>query len=262
MNILHRLRVRLRRLTRSYEAWNELCWPVFYRPEFDGGGTVLARHFIDFLQSHRTVVGPREPAPGFGKVFEWCAGPGFIGFSLLAAGLCEELCLADINPRAIRCVARTVAVNGLGERVRFYVSDNFHSIPASEKFDLIVANPPNYHSLNPAHPLYSRYKDDVRPNDRQWSIHRDFYASVSPYLRDGASLVISEIDPSKAEVRLPGWDIPYDIRPRPALADFCEMIVAGGLTYRGTWPLCTAPGGLQAVAVVSSKQRPREPMPS
>jgi predicted RNA methylase len=35
-------------------------------------------------------------------VLEWCAGPAFLGFGLLAEGMCDVLCLADVSPKAIR----------------------------------------------------------------------------------------------------------------------------------------------------------------
>jgi len=68
-------------------------------------------------------------------------------------------------------VQRTITENHLEKQVSVYTSDNFAAIPKTEKFDLVVANPPNYCNLNPAHPLYERFKDDLRPNDRGWKIH-------------------------------------------------------------------------------------------
>lgn len=67
------------------------------------------------------------------KYFEWCAGPGFIGFSLLAYGLCDAVVLADINPDAVRCSLETVKRNRLEARVRVFQSDNLDGIPANEK---------------------------------------------------------------------------------------------------------------------------------
>jgi 16S rRNA G1207 methylase RsmC len=78
------------------------------------------------------------------RVFEWCAGPGFIGFSMLGHGLCSSLCLADINPEAVRACQRTVSENGLSDRVSVYCSDNLLNIPATERWDLVVSNPPHF----------------------------------------------------------------------------------------------------------------------
>src|SRR5450631_4241901 len=82
---------------------------IRYRPEHDGGGTEFGQDYIPFLKA---LGMPKQQ-----RVFEWCCGPGFIGFSLLGNGLCESLCLADINPEAVASCTRTVRVNGLGGRV-------------------------------------------------------------------------------------------------------------------------------------------------
>ncbi len=253
MRVVSRMGARLHRLVGGHEVWHGPGVRVFYHRELDGGGTFLARPLLDFIRANQGIVGPHGSEPSFKSVFEWCAGPGFIGFALLGEGLCERLCLADINPRAIECARKTVRANRLEDRVDLYVSDNFAAIPPRHQFDLVVANPPNYCGLNPEHPFYRRYKDDLRPNDRGWRIHKGFYAAVHSYLRDGASLVVSEIDPLKSEVRTPGFSMPYELRPRPAIDDFRVMIAAGGLTYVATRPLCMIPGGFRAAVVISRK---------
>jgi tRNA G37 N-methylase Trm5 len=50
--------------------------------------------------------------------------------SLLGHGLCETLCLADINPQAVEACRRTIEDNRLGARVAVYHSDNLAGIPA------------------------------------------------------------------------------------------------------------------------------------
>src|SRR5579885_989403 len=66
----------------------EIC----YLEKLDGGGIALEKDFVALVKQR------------FGKVnriCEWCSGPGFIGFSLLAHGLCSTLCLIVINPEAV-----------------------------------------------------------------------------------------------------------------------------------------------------------------
>ena len=77
------------------------------------------------------------------RTFEWCAGPGFIGFSLLGHGLTDTLCLADVNPAAVDACNETIRRNGLEGRVDVYVSDGLAAIPASERWNLVVGNPPH-----------------------------------------------------------------------------------------------------------------------
>lgn len=107
---------------------------VHYRGDLNGGGTIEAPWFVRFLRQ-------RFPERRFERVLDWCGGCGFLGFSLLDAGLCEELCIVDVNPDAIACVERTLAENreALGDhRVTARVSDNLSSLSEGEQFDLVV----------------------------------------------------------------------------------------------------------------------------
>lgn len=231
-------------------TWQYKDLQVCYYPQLDGGGTSLADSF---------VASVRELAPGrkFGKVFEWGCGPGFIGFALLAEGLCERLCLSDINPWAIKCVKRTITENDLQERVSCYVSDNFHSIPPDERFDLVVANPPSFCAINPRHFLYDHLKDDIRPNDPGWQIHKSFYAEVGKHLNRGALLCVAEAEPFESRVFIPRSEPePWDIRPRPPIEDFKRMILAGGLTFVDTVHCKTVEGGVEMWMLVSSAGTP------
>lgn len=203
----------------------------------DGCGSLLAKSFVNFIRGN----------PSYNKVydkcFEWCSGPAFIGFELLAQGICNKLCLADINPLAIESVKHTVEENGLQDKVTYYVSDNFKSIPKEEKFDLVVSNPPNYFNVNEEHPEGKKLLNDLRPNDRGWVIHQGFYSGVKDYLKDGALLLISEVEPYEKLVYIPKSEaIPYDIRNAPAIEDFARMISEGGLSLIETKRYCSLMG--------------------
>src|SRR5664280_1221742 len=117
------------------------------------------------------------------RIFEWCSGPGFISFSLLAHGFCETLFLADINPEAVASCERTVRVNKLSERVSCYQSDNLRNIPRSEKWDLVVSNPPHF---------VDQYEGDLRAHDPNWRIHREFFAAIGDFLAAGGVVVLQE----------------------------------------------------------------------
>src|SRR3954467_4779077 len=86
-------------------------WAVNYTPELDGGGMTFGQQYLEVI---------REKLGRVGHAFEYCAGPGFIGFSLLANGLCDKLTLADINPEAVKAVRATIAENRLEGRVTVY----------------------------------------------------------------------------------------------------------------------------------------------
>ncbi len=209
-------------------TWRDLGLDIYYRENLDGAGRLFAPHFVNFVRE-------RHPG-GVGTIFEWCAGPGFIGFSLFAAGLCKHLTVTDINPRAIDCVRRSVKANDLSGRVSSYVSDTPASLPEDERFDIVVANPPFYCNLNPAHPLYGQFKDDLRPNDPGWRAHEQFYATIGGHLNPGAVLYIMEVEPEMSVYITPGYSEPWDIRPRPPIDDFKRLIAEGGLIYEETVP--------------------------
>ena len=71
-----------------------------------GGGLAFYPKYGDLL---RTLF----PGRRFRRAFEWCAGPGYIGFWLLAEGLIDHLVLADVNPMSTRFARETVSVNEL-----------------------------------------------------------------------------------------------------------------------------------------------------
>ena len=80
---------------------------ISYREELDGGGTTFGQDFLPYLRARGM---PRQK-----RVFEWCSGPGFIGFSLLGNGFCDTLCLADINRSAVASCQDTVRANKLAD---------------------------------------------------------------------------------------------------------------------------------------------------
>jgi hypothetical protein len=231
----------------KFETWRYKDIEIVFEERHDGGGRGLAPMFVQVLREKI------DPPRHFRRALEWCAGPGFIGFALLAEGLCDELCLIDVNPELTESIERTLERNRLRDRVVFYLSDNLDRIPESERFDLVCANPPNYYCVNPRHPAYTFIKCDLRPNDADWAIHRLFYSQITRHLLEGALLCIQEIDPFATEVFLrphPVGDsgtllsnapfvhpVPFDLRPRPPIIDFLEMIRDAGLTYLDTLPV-------------------------
>jgi 23S rRNA G2069 N7-methylase RlmK/C1962 C5-methylase RlmI len=102
---------------------------------------------------------------------------------MLARGLAETLCLADINSEAIECCRKTIADNDFGEKVSLYRSDGLKDIPASERWDLVVGNPPHF---------ADDWIDDLWTYDRDWHLHREFFALVGGLLNPGGVIVLLE----------------------------------------------------------------------
>lgn len=150
---------------------------VSYLPELDGGGMTFGQQYLSVI---------REKLGRVGHVFEFCAGPGFIGFSLLANGLCDKLTLADVNPKAIDAVKHTIRENKLEDRVSVYQSDCLDQIPATEKWDLIVSNPPHWDGTD------AEYKASIRLVDPGWVIHKRFYRDVKKFMNPNASIIFQE----------------------------------------------------------------------
>lgn len=151
---------------------------MFYEPELDGGGSSFGQMYIPYLKS---VLG--------GKVStacEICAGPGFIGFSMLSEGLCDNLVLTEFNPLAIDCVKTTIKENGLQDKVRVYKSDGLKDIPKEEKWDLVVGNPPHYYGT-----LLS-WNADMKSYDPFWRIHEEFYVNIGKHLRERGVIILQE----------------------------------------------------------------------
>jgi 23S rRNA G2069 N7-methylase RlmK/C1962 C5-methylase RlmI len=165
-------------LVQKFNRWKSVTYGnlrVYFKKHLDGGGTTFGQDLIAVLKMHNM--------PPQRRVFEWCAGPGFIGFSLLAEGLAETLCVADVNRQAIEACRRTVTDNGLAERVSVYRSDGLKNIPASERWDLVVSNPPHF---------VDDWIGDLRSYDRDWHLHREFFAAVGRFLNPSGVIVLQE----------------------------------------------------------------------
>ncbi len=194
---------------------------VFDRVDLDGGGMDFGQDFPRALLELGLARCER--------IFEYCAGPGYIGHLLMAHGFCEKLTVADINPVAIEAVNHTVSYNRITSLVNVYLSDCLKQIPLTEKWDLIVSNPPHFRSAD------SRDARDLILHDPAWSVHANFYSEVSKFIKPGGHVVFVENSQgSKPE-------------------NFEPMIRAGGGTLLGVRPLITLNGSQTPYYYVISK---------
>ena len=206
---------------------NYLEWlpRVAHTPDLDGGGKILAPIFAGILAGRQ-----------FKTAFEWCAGPAWIGLWLLEMGICRELVTGDVNEDSVSAVRQTSMENGYD--VRSYVSDNMDSIPSGEMFDLVVGNPPNYCDIQESHP-WGYLRNDLRPSDPGWEIHKKFYNGIGKHLRSDSVMYISEISPYTTEVFF-GGEL-YDLRPEIPMEDFISMTSSNDLKITKAtpydWPL-------------------------
>lgn len=153
---------------------------VAHFSHLDGGGPRTWPDFVKMVSEH---VGPVDHA------YEWCSGPGYIGFALLGSGLCNRLTVADINPDAVAACRETVRRNGLEDKVNVYLSDNLRAIPESEKWDLVIGDPPHFPEA------LQRHIDDgfvLRSVDADWKVHKAFFKQVPKHVKPGTHLLLSE----------------------------------------------------------------------
>jgi methylase of polypeptide subunit release factors len=188
---------------------------VCFTPELDGGGSRYGQDYVRFV---------RERLGRVGSISEWCAGPGFIGFSLLAHDLCDRLTLTEINPAAVAACRATVALNGLADRVTVCLSDNLNDIPPHQPWDLVVGNPP--HSGSPDLIPRLSHREPILYMDPHWEIHRRFYATLRPHLHPESAVIIQENSTFSS------------------VEDFRGMVHAGGLEIVSVEECSAQPAGM------------------
>jgi len=201
----------------NYEKWLRT---IESTPDLNGGGPILAPVFEKILSGKK-----------FDTAFEWCAGPAWIGMWLLENNICNTLVTGDINKKAVHFSRMTAKKNGYN--IRSYVSDNLKQIPKHEKFDLVVSNPPNYCNIQRSH-THGYLRDDLRPSDIDWKIHKDFYNNISDYLKDDGIMLISEVDPYSKNFYINGEL--YDKRPEVPMKDFRSMTESNNLKIKRMTP--------------------------
>jgi len=191
---------------------------VNYVWRLNGGGILLTYEFAHIVSQK------------IGKVhhaFEYCAGPGFIGFNLLANGLCDKLTLSDINPDAIKAIRQTIEDNNLQDKVSVYESDCLMDIPEHEQWDLVVGNPP--------WDLRTNNKKNIRVCDISQRAHKLFFRDIKKFLKPNGSILFvegheySKISSFKNMIENNGLEVIDYIKPVPFFKIFSDIKEYKGL---------------------------------
>ena len=154
---------------------------VFYENALYGGGIIQSSYYLDIIRS-------RYKDRIFKKCYEWCSGPGFIGFSLLGNKLCNSVCFSDIYKPAIDCVKDSIKYNNCTGTA--YLGGELSCLPDYEIFDLVVANPPHFE--NPAY-FHSTDKHGMRINvDLNWQAHKNFFNNIKNHLAHDGVILLQE----------------------------------------------------------------------
>ena len=195
--------------------------------DLDGGGST---HYRDFLE-----IVTKKGKSHYSKAFEWCAGPAFIGYAVLGNNICDHLVLMDRYEPAIVSCRSTAISNNLYDSVTTYCIDAIGKLPTTEKFDLVLGNPPHVWDTN-------RFIEGVRQEceqngdvleqsnidkvtrlvvDQDQAIHIEFFKNICKYLSPNADLFISE--PGNGEM----------------MPEIIEHATTNGLTFIGDYPMPT-----------------------
>ena len=153
---------------------------VLYTSDLDGGGTWFGQDYIEVLKN-------RYPDRTFPKCYEWCSGPGFIGYAILANGLSETICFTDIHDPAILATEQSAKVNGWEDRVTAYLLKDLALLPSYERFDLVVSNPPHFQKTVSYDSNRNRLCTDLG-----WQAHKNFYKNIKQHLTNDGIILIQE----------------------------------------------------------------------
>jgi len=156
---------------------------VYFEPELDGGGRTFGQMYVPILKK----LGIRCK-----NCYEAFSGPAFIGFSLLGVGICDNLYVSDINPKAIDYVKLTVRYNKLEEKVKYSVSDLLENVPKDAKFDLVVGNPPHFKDKSFTKNMGLSNMDILKTLDQSWGLHNKFYNNIRDYMKPGGNIILVE----------------------------------------------------------------------
>lgn len=158
---------------------------VFYLPEHNGGGTGHGQEYIKLIKQ-------RYPGRVFDKCYEWCSGPGFIAYSILDHGLCNNICLTDICDSALMCAEETknYPSNNCQDNVSIYLLKDLNLLPEKEMFDLVVSNPPHANCLEN---IKNHTANENRiTSDLNWEAHQNFFKNIKKHLAPDGIILLQE----------------------------------------------------------------------
>lgn len=134
------------------------------------------------------------------RVLDLGCGVGIIGLTMLSRlggeGIIDRMGFADINIFNLQSLRRTLEVNGLkeslGDRMSIYLSDSMAHIPAEDRFDIIVCNPPHYRGVDLTKGSNATLARGVGTYDAEWRFHQSIYAQTHTRLTDAGELWMFE----------------------------------------------------------------------
>jgi len=163
-----------------------------YHPWYlDGGGGDYRHYFLRALSDYGK--------PKYVNAYEWCCGHSIIGFEILTHGKCENLTVSDYYDVAVNVSLENAKNLGYESRVKGYITPVVSSIPLTEKWDLVVGNPPN--SMNGDYFIQQGKKDNLTDEhinhslrlavDEEFECHRECFNNLKNYITEDADVFIT-----------------------------------------------------------------------
>lgn len=123
-------------------------------------------------------------------ILDLACGIGVIGLTIFSKlghdSTIQKVVFSDINIFNLNSLKQTLIINNLdhlvGQRLDFYLSDGLDHIPETERFDLIVANPPHFCRKDISAEMLSPAR--LGTFDPDWRFHRKVYAKCHNYLTE------------------------------------------------------------------------------
>ena len=137
-------RAAMRDLIRRRAAAEPVAYLVGHREFFSKRFAVNPDVLIPRPSTETLVMEALEAGKAFGKphVLELCTGCGCVAVCV-ACGLRDaEVLATDISDDALVVARGNARTHGVEDRVSFAGGDLFAAVPAGDRFDLILANPP------------------------------------------------------------------------------------------------------------------------
>lgn len=138
-------RDRIRELVKRRRAGEPVAYILgrraFYGRELEVSAAVLVPRPDTETLVERALM-RIESIEGAARVLDLCTGSGAVGLTLAAERPEITVDLTDVSAEALAVARRNAERLEVTERVRFFEGDLWDAVPASERYDLVVANPP------------------------------------------------------------------------------------------------------------------------
>ena len=154
-----------------------------------------------FASDYCNAIKGLYPSRVFKNALEWCSGEGLTGYAMLANGLCDRITFNDFYQPALDTIETTKLKNTkYSDKISIYPGSTLVNIPESEKFDLVVANPPTYLSSYFASKsleydkigrTFSAREAEILIDNR-WHARTSFYNEIKKRLAPDGVMLIQE----------------------------------------------------------------------